>query len=605
MTWLSGRLALGCMRLSSVEVKERDAIQLLHRALDIGVRVLDTAGVYAPDDSSLGHNERLVANALSSWQGNSRDVVVATKVGLTRPGGRWRPDGRAGSLRDSCELSLERLGGHGIDLLQLHAVDPKVPIERSVRALARLRDEGRVRRIGLSNVRVEEIERAGAVAAIDAVQVALSPLDTKSIKSGVVRHCAELGIPLLLHSPLGGAKGRRRLARDPVLRTIADEHSATPQQIALAWLLGLCRDLEVDALPLFGATRPESVESSLESLTLVLDLDQIGRLDVQFPAGQALRRSRSERPPGARAQSGSGDEVVLIMGYPAAGKSTLASDYEQRGFARLNRDQRGGRLGDLLPELDRLLEAGQKRVVLDNTYATRASRFDVVEAAWHHRVPVRCLWLDTTLEQAQVNAALRMVRRHGRLLEPEEMKQRSKSEPNDFAPRAQYRYRRELEEPRIEEGFSSLERISFERKWRPGTGKALLFDLEDLVGSGSTDRERAPTLELLRDYVRRDYRLIGLAFLPSLGNGRLDPLRFESFVDRLAEQTGLDFDALSCPHPPGPPVCWCRKPHPGLGVVAVERFGLDPQRCVVLGEGPADQGFAERMGFSFVNVVGC
>src|SRR5262249_38751557 len=162
------------------------------------------------------------------------------------------------------------------------------------------------------------------------------------------------------------------------------------------------------------------------------------RLDERFPAARALRGGRP-RPPALGSGQG---EVLLVMGLPAAGKSTLDERFVRDGYERLNRDERGGTLAALVPELERLLAKGRRRVVLDNPYATRKSRAPVVEASARHGVPVRCLWLETRLADAQRNAVARMLARHGRLLEPAEMKAAGPDDPGLFPPGVLFRYER-------------------------------------------------------------------------------------------------------------------------------------------------------------------
>ena len=152
------------------------------------------------------------------------------------------------------------------------------------------------------------------------------------------------------------------------------------------------------------------------------------------------------------------------MGLPAAGKSTLAARFVEDGYARLNRDEQGGRLADLVPELERAIVAGTRRFVLDNTYATRKSRAPLVELAARHGLRTRCVWLHTRIEDAQVNAVTRMLRRYGRLLGPEEMRAASRSDPGAFPPGVLFRYERALEPPDAAEGFSAIEEVPFRRR---------------------------------------------------------------------------------------------------------------------------------------------
>src|SRR5262245_15220903 len=135
----AGPIGMGCMRLSTGQDREEGhAIALLHAAFDGGVTFLDTADAYCLDDSDAGHNERLIAHARETWNGDRSRIVVATKGGLTRPRGDWVPDGRGRHLRAACEASLRALGLPRIHLYQLHAPDPRTPFSTSVRALAAL-----------------------------------------------------------------------------------------------------------------------------------------------------------------------------------------------------------------------------------------------------------------------------------------------------------------------------------------------------------------------------------------------------------------------------------------------------------------------------------
>src|SRR5262245_54863091 len=163
------------MRLSTEADRDDDkGVAVLHAAFDAGITLLDTADAYCRDDSERGHNERLIARALATCNGDRSRVQVATKGGLTRPGGRWEADGRAKHLAAACESSRRALGVERIALYQLHAPDPRTPFSTSVRALDRLRRDGLVAGIGLCNVNLRQLEEARQITAIDAVQIELS-----------------------------------------------------------------------------------------------------------------------------------------------------------------------------------------------------------------------------------------------------------------------------------------------------------------------------------------------------------------------------------------------------------------------------------------------
>ena len=564
---------LGCMRLSEHDAGR--ALATLHAALDAGFALLDTADVYFGADGRTGDNERLVARALATWTGDRSSVIVATKGGLTRESQRWQPDGRAKHLQAACAQSAEALGVERIDLYLLHAVDPRTPLATSVRALARLQRQGRVRDIGLCNVTLGQLREAEDIAPIAAVQVALNPFQDDALRNGVAEHCAARDIRLIAHTPLGGPSKAPRLQRDPVLAEIAQRLGATPVTVVLAWLASLGEN--VVAIP--GATRPETAAADLPTL----GAREQRELEARFPTSTVLRVPRARRRPAADAEG----DVVLLMGYPGGGKSTLARSYEERGYVRLNRDRVGGRLADLIPQLDEGLAQGDRRFVLDNTYASRASRNAVLETAWRHHVPVRCVWLQTSLEDAQINAVQRMLAQRGRLLEPDEIRKASRTNPNIFAPEAQFRYRRELETPQLEEGFASLEVKAFERRRAAGTNRALIVEHELLTADRRT---------LLERYRNDGWLLLGLAWLPGWTSEAA-----EAHAQSLTARAGLPIEFLVCRHEAGPPKCWCRKPLPGRGVVFIERHALDPARCVHVGRNATDRLFAERLGFAYLD----
>jgi aryl-alcohol dehydrogenase-like predicted oxidoreductase len=235
------------------------SIEVVRTALDAGARLIDTADVYCLDDADLGHNERLVAQALRGWAGQREQVLLATKGGLTRPGGRWERDGRPAHLRTACERSLRALGVDRIALYQLHAPDPEVPFEESVGALADLRREGKIRWVGLSNVSVAQIRAAEAIVPIASVQNRLNPFFREALQDGVVRFCEERGIGFLAYSPVGGGRLNRRLPDHPVLRPMAERLGVSAHALVLAWVLS--RSPAVIVIP-----SARSVEHALDSV---------------------------------------------------------------------------------------------------------------------------------------------------------------------------------------------------------------------------------------------------------------------------------------------------------------------------------------------------
>jgi aryl-alcohol dehydrogenase-like predicted oxidoreductase/histidinol phosphatase-like enzyme/predicted kinase len=594
-------LAIGCMRLSTEPDRdETRALATLHAALDAGVTLLDTADAYCRDAAETGHNERLIARALATWRGDAAAVRVATKGGLTRPGGRWEADGRARHLVAAAEASRRALGVDRLHLYQLHALDPRTPLATSVRALAALQRDGVVERIGLCNVSLSQLEEARRIAPVATVQVEMSPWHDGSLRNGVAELCAAEGIELLAYRPLGGAAGRGRLAGDPVLKAVAQRHGATPAEIVLAWLRGLGRVV----VPLPGPTRPENARSLARRVTL--SDNDLAELDQRFPAGRLMRVPRAARRP---PETASGD-VVLVMGLPGAGKSTVAAELVGHGYERLNRDEAGGRLSDLASALADRLAAGRRQVVLDNTYGSRAARNEVIETAWAHGVPVRCMWLQTSLEDAQLNIVQRLWSRYGKLLGPDELKRAARDDPGALNPRALFRHRREQEPPDVSEGFVRIEAIPFQRRRAAGfDNRALIFWYDGVVRT-SRSGARTPVSpddvallpgarETIRLYRDDGWLALGVSWQPEVERGVMATDAVEATFARTHELLGASVDGVWCPHGDGPPVCWCRKPLPGLAVVLIERHRLDPARCVYVGHDATDEAFARTAGFTY------
>ncbi|MGH8120042.1 MAG: aldo/keto reductase [Gammaproteobacteria bacterium] len=268
-------IGLGAMPMSlDRRPIETTSLQVIKAFLDGGGNFIDTANVYCIDDDDIGHNERLIQKALAKF-GKTDDVIVATKGGLTRPRGGWEVDASPAWLRASCEKSLRDLNTGCIFLYQLHAPDPKVPIAESVGELARLRQEGKIRHIGLSNVNTKEIMSALTVGPILSVQNRCNLLDKKSFKSGVVDLCAREGIVFIPHSPVGGYFDHGKLAAHRPIIKIAEQHSISSYQIALAWLLHKGDHI----LPIPGASKVTSILDSMQAVDVSLSPDEMTVLE--------------------------------------------------------------------------------------------------------------------------------------------------------------------------------------------------------------------------------------------------------------------------------------------------------------------------------------
>ena len=266
--WRVARMGLGGMPLSIQGRPERpQAKEVIRRAVELGVNFIDTADVYCLDDADLGHNERLIGEALDEL-GARDDVLVATKGGLVRPEGRWERDGRPEHLRRACEHSLRMLGTDRIALYQLHAPDPRVPFADSVGEVARLYEEGKVVAVGLSNVSLMQIQAALAIVPVTSVQNRYNPWDRSSELEGIIRYCDQSSITFLPYSPVGGRRRVELLRQSEEMRAIGRRHGdATPEELVLAWMLGVSPSL----VPIPGAKRVESIESSVRAESLRLD----------------------------------------------------------------------------------------------------------------------------------------------------------------------------------------------------------------------------------------------------------------------------------------------------------------------------------------------
>ena len=262
------RLGFGAMRLTGRGVwgepaDEDRAKAVLRRALNLGVDFIDTADSYGPEVS-----ERIIAEALHPYP---RHLAIGTKGGLLRrgPTHAWVADGRPSHLKEACEGSLRRLKLERIDLYQLHAVDPRVPIEDSVGALVDMQAAGKIRYVGLSNVTVDELTRAERLARIVSVQNRYNLRDRAS--ENVLQACEQRGLAFLPWHPLAaGTLTRSRRTLD----SIAARHGATPGQLALAWLLRRSAVM----LPIPGTSSVPHLEENVAAAAIALSDEEVAAM---------------------------------------------------------------------------------------------------------------------------------------------------------------------------------------------------------------------------------------------------------------------------------------------------------------------------------------
>jgi aryl-alcohol dehydrogenase-like predicted oxidoreductase len=260
------RLGFGAMRITGRGIwgppRDHDeSVRVLRRAVELGVDFIDTADSYGPEVS-----EELIAEALSPYP---EHLVIATKGGLVRPGpGRWDPDGRPAHLREALEGSLKRLGVEQVTLYQFHRPDPAVPLEDSVGELVRLRDEGKIAHIGLSNVTVDELARAQAITPIASVQNRYNPTDRGS--EDVVEAAERDGFAFIPWAPVGG----HQPGKGDALAAVAARRAVSPVQVALAWQLARSPQM----LPIPGTSSVAHLEENVAAAGVELDADDLAAL---------------------------------------------------------------------------------------------------------------------------------------------------------------------------------------------------------------------------------------------------------------------------------------------------------------------------------------
>jgi D-glycero-D-manno-heptose 1,7-bisphosphate phosphatase len=302
-------------------------------------------------------------------------------------------------------------------------------------------------------------------------------------------------------------------------------------------------------------------------------------------------------------------EIVLVCGCPAAGKTSFVDQYPDH--KRLNRDTEGGSLDDIANALASALANGDKQsYVLDNTYTKKDQRKKIVDIGKKFNIPVRVVWLNTTIEDAAINAVCRMIKRHGSLLSPAQIK--ACKDPNVFPPAALFSYRKQVELPHTSEGFASVEFVEFKRKYDSTyINKAVFFDFDGTLRKSKSGRKYPITpddvevlegrTKILLDCEKQGYRLLGVSNQSGISKGEFTEEDARKCFERTNELLGVDIEYAFCPHAPAPIQCFCRKPQTGLVVQFIEKYKLNPALCKFVGDMTSDNTTATRAGIPYVN----
>lgn len=338
-------------------------------------------------------------------------------------------------------------------------------------------------------------------------------------------------------------------------------------------------------------------------------------------------------------------KVVMFVGFAASGKSSIAKRYENPGltndpilcnhanenpssciceidcyckantcktksYIRLNRDTIGGKIKDLVPLMIEELRKGNN-VLLDNTHFTFDHRKDFIAAARNMNVPISCIWFKTSIEDCEINACIRMIERYGKILDPEELKKHK--DPNMFPPAVLHSFVKSFQEPKLEEGFDSIEEKSFKRVWgKEFVNKGLLLDYDGSLrvcppdstnGKYPVNESEVEILpnrtEVLTKYKNDGYILGGISNQSGIHKGSIS---YET-ADRLFKHTnkllGHDIDYMFCPHKSFPVQCYCRKPGVANAISLVLKYKLDVSKTIFVGDMNSDEKMARKMNFEY------
>lgn len=303
--------------------------------------------------------------------------------------------------------------------------------------------------------------------------------------------------------------------------------------------------------------------------------------------------------------------VIMVCGYPASGKSTVTKSLTNfAGRVILNRDTEGGTIAGLLPKMEAHLQ-NKKEVVLDNLFPTIESRKPFIEMAKKYGVDIHCKLMGTSIEDAQFNVVQRAINLIGKFPTPEAIK--AAKHTNIFPPLVLFKYKKEFQKPTVEEGFSKVEVVKFERQDNPEyTNKALIVDYDGTLRECINGNDKYPVTEaqieikagrkaVLEAYKKKGYLLLGISNQSGVAKGELTYEKACELFDHTNKLLGVDIEYRFCSHQSAPISCYCRKPMPGVFVEFMMKHKLNRKECIFVGDMTTDKTFAARAGITYVD----
>lgn len=306
-------------------------------------------------------------------------------------------------------------------------------------------------------------------------------------------------------------------------------------------------------------------------------------------------------------------KVAMMIGLPAAGKSSIVKSYTDQGYNKLSRDEIGGAVDGLMFEkFNNLLRQGVDKIILDNTFTLESQRKPYIDAAKAKGYEVTAVHITTSAEDCMVNSVTRMIKKHGRpFMDANEIKLSAVKDPNLFPIAAIYSGKKNFQKPASTEGFDNIITEKFKRLPSEYKNKAIIFDYDDTLRK-TKNSDFYPTWpdnieilpgrsEKITELKKQGYIILGVSNQSGVAKGYLTEEMAHKCFKKTNELLGHDIDYRFCKHSVPPITCYCRKPGVGFGVEFIEKYKLDPSQCIMVGDLKTDETFAKRCGFKFVD----